>query len=314
MKYLVVWLKWLLMGMCDVIPGVSGGTIAFITWIYDELLDALHGFNMHTLYVLSRGGVREAWKMIHWNFLVSLFLGIVIAIVTLANVVTYLLEVYPSFVWAFFSWLILASVVLLRKMLGSKKMIYILWILLWWAIWFAITSLPALSFGDNLWSLFAAWAIAIIAMILPGISGSYILLILGKYNYVLWLVSDSTTALSTGDIASIPYIALGVFVLWIVIWLLLFSRVLWWIKEHYHDQMIVVLMWFMLWAMQAIRPWKQTISTYVDSHGLEKPLIQQNVLWPNTEALLYGLLFALLGVVIMLGIQYAVSYKSHDKK
>jgi putative membrane protein len=121
MRYFGVWLKGLLMGACDVIPGVSGGTIAFITGIYDELLDALHGFNMNTLYLLFKGDIRGVWKAIHGNFLASLVLGIVVAIATLATLITYLLETYPSFVWAFFTGLILASVLLLRQMLRQKK-------------------------------------------------------------------------------------------------------------------------------------------------------------------------------------------------
>ncbi len=290
------------MGACDVIPGVSGGTIAFITGIYDELLDALHGFTMDTLYLLFTWDIRGVWKAIHGNFLSALVLGIVVAIGTLATLITYLLETYPSFVWAFFTGLILASIVVLWQMIRHKKWIYILWLIIWWFIWFAITSLPALSLGDGLWSLFAAGAIAIIAMILPGISGSYLLLILGKYSEVLWLVVDSVDALRAGSLGNIPLVPLAVFVLGIVLWLGIFSRILRWIKEYYHDQMVVVLMGFMLWALQTIWPWKQTVSTYLDRHGVEKALIQENILRPNTEALLWGMWFAMMGVVIMLGI------------
>lgn len=290
------------MGACDVIPGVSGGTIAFITGIYDELLDALHWFNMDTLYLLFKGDLRGAWKAIHGSFLLALVLGIVVAIWTLATLITYLLETYPSFVWAFFSGLIIASVGVLWQMIHQKKPLYILWLILWWLIWRAITSLPALSLGDGLWSLFAAWAIAIIAMILPGISGSYLLLILGKYSEVLWYVVDSVDALRAWSIGDIPFVPLAVFILGIVLWLWVFSRILRWVKEHYHDQMVVTLMWFMLWALQTIWPWKQTVSTYLDRHGVEKALIQENILRPNTDALLWGVWFAVLGVIIMFGI------------
>lgn len=288
------------MGACDVIPGVSGGTIAFITGIYDELLDALHGFNMQTLRLLLQGDVRAVWHAIHGNFLWSLTLGIVVAIGAFATLITYLLDTYPSFVWAFFTGLILASVFVLRRMIYHKKWIYLVWLVLWWSIWRAVTSLPALSLGDGLWSLFVAGAIAIIAMILPGISWSYLLLILGKYSEVLWYVVDSVAALRAASLGDIPFVPLMVFIAWVVIWLGIFSRVLWWVKEHYHDQMVVTLMWFMLWALQTIWPWKQTVSTYLDRHGIEKPLIQENVLRPNTEALLWGLWFATIGVVIML--------------
>jgi len=304
MRYFWVWLKWLLMGACDVIPGVSGWTIAFITGIYDELLDALHGFNMDTLYLIFKWDVRGAWKAVHGNFLSALFFGIIVAIGTFASLVTYLLEMYPSFVWAFFMGLILASVVLLWQMIRFKKWIYIIWIILWWTIWWAITSLPALSLGDGLWSMFFAGAIAIIAMILPGISGSYLLLIMGKYSEVLWLVVDSVDALRLGSIGDVPFVPLVVFVAWIVLWLGVFSRVLRWVKEYYHDQMVVVLIGFMLGALQTLWPWKQTVSTYLDRHGIEKSLIQENIMRPNTEALLWGLGFAAVGMMIMLGIYY----------
>jgi putative membrane protein len=304
MRYFGVWLKGLLMGACDVIPGVSGGTIAFITGIYDELLDALHGFNMDTVYLLFKRDIRGVWKAIHGNFLLSLVLGIVVAIATLATLITYLLETYPSFVWAFFTGLILASVVVLWYMIRDKKWQYVLWLLLWWLIGYAITSLPAFSLGGGLWSLFFAGAIAIIAMILPGISGSYLLLILGKYSEVLWYVVDSVDALRTGSLWDIPFVPLAVFIAGIIVWLGIFSRILRWVKEHYHDQMVVVLMWFMLGTLQTIWPRKQTVSTYLDRHGIEKPLIQENVLRPNTEALLWGLWFAGLWVVIILAVYY----------
>lgn len=306
MRYLVVWVKWFLMGICDVIPGVSGGTIAFITGIYDELLDALHGFNMHTLRLLFQWDIRGVWKAIHGNFLWSLVLGIVFAIGTFASLITYLLETYPSFVWAFFTGLILASVVLLWKMIYQKKWTYVFWLMVWWSIGWAITSLPALSLGDGLWSLFFAGAIAIIAMILPGISGSYLLFIMGKYSEVLWYVVDSVDALRTFSFGDIPFVPLSVFILGIILWLGVFSRILRWIKEYYHDQMVFVLMGFMLGALQTIWPWKQTVSTYLDRHGVEKALIQENIIRPTTEALLWGVGFASVGVLVMLGMSYAM--------
>lgn len=312
-KSVAVFLRWLLMGACDVVPWVSGWTIAFITGIYDELLDALHGFNVNTLSLVFTWDIRGAWRAIHGKFLLSLFLWIIVAIGTLATVITYLLETYPSFVWAFFTGLILASVVVLWWMIHYKKYIYILWLILGWVIGFAVTSLPHLSLGDGTWSLFVAGSVAIIAMLLPWISGSYLLLIMGKYSDVLWLVVDSVTALRAWDFLAIPYVPLLVFVAWIVLWLLVFSRILWWIKEHYHDQMVVVLMWFMLGALKAIRPRKETVETYVDRHGVEQPLIQQNVLWPDISSLLLWLFFVFVGIGVMLGIHYVITKTSRKR-
>ena len=312
-KSIAVFLRWLLMGACDIIPWVSGWTIAFITWIYDELLDALHGFNIDTLYLVFSWDFRGAWRAIHGNFLFSLFLWIIVAIVTLATIITYLLETYPSFVWAFFTGLILASVAVLSWMIRYKKHVYIVWLILGGIIGFAVTSLPHLSLGDWLWSLFIAGAIAIIAMLLPWISGSYLLLIMWKYSDILWLIIDGVAAMRAWDFLSVPYIPLFVFVAWIVLWLLVFSRILRRIKEHYHDQMVVVLMWFMLGALKAIRPRKETIETYIDRHGVEQPLIQQNVLWPNISSLWLWLLFVFVGVVVMLWIHYIIKKTPHKK-
>jgi len=295
------------MWACDVVPGVSGWTIAFITGIYDEFLDALHGFNMDTLYLLSKGNFAAVWKAIHGSFLLSLFFGIIVAIGTLATLITYLLHTYPSFVWAFFVWLILASVFVLWQMIRRKSRSYILWLVLGWLVGYIVTSLPVLSLGDGLWGLFLAGSIAIIAMLLPGISGSYLLLIMGKYSEVLGLVVDSVDGLRSFSLGDIPYLPLFVFIVWIILWLLIFSRILRRIKEHYHDQMVVTLMWFMLWALQTLRPWKETVSTYVDRDGIEKPLIQQNVWWPDSEALLHGLGFVFLGMLLMLVVYYGVS-------
>jgi putative membrane protein len=294
------------MGACDVIPGVSWWTIAFITGIYDELLDALHGFNMDTLYLLSKGKFSDVWKSIHGNFLISLFLGISIAIASLATLITYLLSVYPSKVWAFFFWLILASVVVLWQMIRRKRWLYVVWLIVWLLIWWGVTSLPALSLWDGLWSFFIAGFVAIVAMLLPGISGSYLLLIMGKYSEVLWLVVDSVDALRIFSLWDIPYIPLTIFLVGIILGLLFFSRILRWIKEHYHDQMVVTLIGFMLWALQTLWPRKETVSTYLDRYGVEQPLIQQNILWPNIEALSRWLGFALFGMSLMLGVYYAI--------
>jgi putative membrane protein len=171
-------------------------------------------------------------------------------------------------------------------------------------VWWGITSLPALSLWDWVWSLFVAGSIAIIAMILPGISGSYLLLILGKYTEVLWYVVDAVDAIVGFSFGEIPFFPLTIFVLGVILWLGGFSRLLWWVKQRYHDQMVVILIGFMLWALQTLRPRKETVSTYMDRYGVEQPLIQQNVLWPNSEALYIWIGFAALGMVLMLGIHY----------
>lgn len=307
MKNLIVFLKWVLMWSCDVIPWVSWWTIAFITWIYDKLIDSLYWFNLKTLKLVFKWKIKEAWKAINWWFLLSVFCWIVVAILTLAKLISFLLSQYPSFVWSFFFWLVLASVIILIKSLKNWfKKIYLMWLVIWALIWLLLTSLPSIHLWNSNVALFFSWAVAIMAMILPWISGSYILLILWQYQNVLWYVVDFT---SRNRSAIIPLI---IFVLWCVIWLILFSKFLHWVKAKWHDQMVVVLTWFILWSLQKIRPRKEIIQTYVDSKWVEQPLIQKNILpifWEYKSVILC----IILALIWFLAV-WAINYFSKQKK
>lgn len=284
------------MGTCDVIPGVSGGTIAFITGIYDELIDSLNAFNLMTLKLLLQGKIAQVWKRIHGNFLLSVFGGIFVAIFSLAKLIHYLLEIYPVFVWAFFFGLILASVLILRKTLKKYRYIYVLFLIIWIAIGYYLTSLPVFNLGSGNLTMFGSGAIAIIAMILPGISGSYILLILGQYQEVL------------GNVVSFVWgnwwalIPLVIFMLGAIVWLLGFAKILHWVKSNRHDQMVVVLIWFIIWSLNKIWPWKETLETFTDRHGEIVPLVQKNVLpvWGNDVLLAIGFSIVGFGIVVMI--------------
>jgi len=263
------------MWTCDVIPWVSGWTIAFITWIYDKLIDSLYGFNLKTLKLVFKWKFKEARNSINWWFLVALFLWILVAVLTLAKLISFLLSNYPSYVWAFFFWLVISSVIILVKSLKNGfKWSYLLWLLVWAAIWFVLTSLPIMNLWNGNLTLFVSWAIAIMAMILPWISGSYILLILWQYQNVLGYVVELT---SRNWSTIVPLI---IFALWCMVWLILFSKLLHWVKEKWHDQMVLVLTWFIIWSLQKLWPWKETVETYLDSHWAEQPLVQNNI-WPS---------------------------------
>lgn len=281
------------MWTCDVIPWVSGGTIAFITWIYDDLIDALYAFNKKTLKLLLKWKIKEAWKAINGNFLVLLFWGIFVAIFTFAKLINYLLFTYPSFVWAFFFWLILASAIILRKSLKKKKTIYLLFLLIGLIIWYYLVSLPAINLWTGLLTMFFSWFIAIIAMILPGISGSYILVILWQYQEVL----SKVVAIVEWNFQAI--IPLLIFIVWAVIWILSFAKLLHWIKSKWHDQMVVVLIWFILGSLNKIWPWKETVQTYLDSHGVEQPLVQTNIIPSWGMDVVWCVALAILGFLIV---------------
>ena len=298
MKKLLVFLKWILMWTCDVIPWVSGWTIAFITWIYDELIDSLYAFNGKTLKLFLQWKIKKVWKEINGNFLVLVFGGIFVAIFTLAKLISYLLITYPSFVWAFFFGLILASAIILRKSIKKFKIIYFLFLIVGTLVWYYLTSLPVFNLGSGNLTMFASGAIAIIAMILPGVSGSYILLILWQYQEVLWNV----VAIVDWNLNAI--IPILIFIGWAVVGLISFAKLLHWIKSRWHDQMVIVLIWFILWSLNKIWPWKETVSTFLDRHGEMQPLIQKNILplWSND--VLFAILISLSGFLIVLLIDF----------
>ncbi|HKL44103.1 MAG TPA: DUF368 domain-containing protein [Candidatus Absconditabacterales bacterium] len=298
MNRILLILKGLLMGACDVIPGVSGGTIAFITGIYDELIDSLHAFNLSNLRLLFQGKIKVFWKNINGNFLVTVFGGIVVAILTLAKLISHLLEAYPSLVWAFFFGLIVASAIILRKSIKKYKLWYLVLLAIGIFVGFMVTGLPVFNLGSGNLTMFGSGFIAIIAMILPGVSGSYILVILGQYQEVL----GNIVSLTGGNFKVI--IPIIIFIIGAIAGLISFSKLLHWIKSRWHDQMVVILIGFMLGSLNKVWPWKKTIDTFVDRHGEVQPLIQKNILPVFDSNVLYAILVAIGGFGLVLLIHY----------
>jgi len=278
MSNFLLFLKGLLMWACDVIPGISWGTIAFITGIYDELIDALHSFNLKTLKFLFTGNRKLFWKVIHWNFLVLVFWWIIISILSLVKLITFLLLAYPILVWAFFFWLILASTILIKKTIKKRTNIIAILMFTGMMVWFFVTTLPVVSLGDWYLSMFISWFFAIIAMILPGISGSYILVILWQYQDVL----SKITELVSWNVEMIGFI--GIFIGGCIVWLLSFSKLLHYLKKNRHDQLVAILMWFMLWSLNKVRPRKEVLPDSMDKH-----LLWANILPQSGQELIWGL-------------------------
>jgi putative membrane protein len=291
-EYLVIGLKGMAMGAADVVPGVSGGTIAFISGIYEELLVAISNVNLKLLKTLKSKGVKAAWQQVNGSFLLSLFSGIFISILSLAKTIKWLLENEPVLLWSFFFGLVLASIIYIGKQVKTWNFKMIILLILGTLFGYVVTILPPTNVGEiNYLFLVFAGAIASCAMILPGISGSYILLLLGAYSMVM-------TAITIRDYKIIGAVALGV-----VIGLLSFARLLKWLFLNYKNQMLIVLTGLMLGSLNKVWPWKEAISTYVDRHGATKALVEQSVSpfsFDGDSKLMFAVFFAIVGFGLIL--------------
>jgi putative membrane protein len=284
--YLVISLKGMAMGAADVVPGVSGGTIALITGIYKELIGSFSAINLGLFKILRKEGIAAAFKSVNGSFFVALLLGIAISILSLAKLFHYLIEHQPVLVWSFFFGLIIASVWLVGKRVTEWNKSTLALLIIGTLISFGITLISPANGPDTLWYLFLAGMLAFIAMILPGISGSFILLLLGAYQLVLGKVSSLLDALHPFDMGLLLNngIALGVFAVGGAIGLLSFSRVLNWMFDKYEANTLALLTGFLIGSLNKVWPWKLTTEVYVKHAGEANesvvPLVQENVL-PN---------------------------------
>lgn len=266
--YAFLTLKGMAMGAADVVPGVSGGTIAFIVGIYDELINSIKSINGESLKLFFTGKWIAFCKQINAAFLFSIILGIGISIFSLAKVITWLLTDHPVLVWAFFFGLVLASTRFVSKDIKEWNWKTILAFIVGAAVAYYITVATPAETPTNLLFIFLCGAIAICAMILPGISGSFILVLLGKYFFIM-------EAVKTFNIKIILVFAAGA-----LIGITTFSRLLSFALKHFRNITLSVLTGFMLGSLNKVWPWKETVQTYVDSHGVVKPLVETNIL-PN---------------------------------
>lgn len=295
----VVFLKGLAMGAADVVPGVSGGTIAFISGIYERLLAAIAACTPAKLLWLCQGRWRETWQAIDGNFLVVLLAGIFTSIASLARLISYLLVAWPELIWSFFFGLILVSVWLVGKQIGRWNAGTFAALIGGAVFAYLITVAVPLQWEATPVMLFLAGSIAICAMILPGISGSFILLLLGLYTTVLAAVKEFDVAL------------LAVFMLGCVAGLLCFSRLLGWLLSHVRHITLAFLTGLLIGSLNMVWPWKQTLTWRQNSQGESVPLVQEN-LWPvQYETLLgepsywqVGLALMLFAVVLVLALEW----------
>ncbi len=273
--YIIIAAKGMGMGAADVVPGVSGGTIAFITGIYEELINSIKSVNLNTIKLLLSLKFADFWKSVNGNFLLSIFLGIGTSFFSLAVLVRYLLEHHPILIWSFFFGLIIASAIVIAKKITEWKLHNFITLLIGIGIAYLITDITPAETTNAYWFLFLSGALAICAMILPGISGAFILLLLGKYEYIM-------NALSNFKLDIIAVFGMGA-----VVGLLSFSNLLSWLLQKYHNIAIALLAGFMIGSLNKVWPWKETVSTFVNRHGIEKPLDQNSIL-PQTFETITG--------------------------
>lgn len=256
------------MGAADVVPGVSGGTVAFITGIYTELLDSIKSISFNTLSVWRQQGLAAAWRSINGTFLLVLGAGILTALASLARLLHYLLAHHPEYLWSFFFGLIILSSWHVGREIRRWQADTIGLLLAGCALAAGISLAAPTEIAATPLTLVLAGSIAICAMILPGISGSFILLLMGLYPTV---------------IAAIKYFdfsTLGLFAVGAGVGLVLFSRVLSWLLHHHRQRTFALLTGFMLGSLVKIWPWKETLSTRINSKGESMPFIQVNQ-WPD---------------------------------
>jgi len=284
-------LKGVAMGAADVVPGVSGGTIAFISGIYEELLESISAVSIKTLQVLRSSGIKAAWKQINGNFLLSLLIGIAISVVSLAKSISWLLANEPVLLWSFFFGLVLASIFFIGKQITKWNVLTFIVLIGGSLSAYWITTLqPLVTENSSSLFLFIAGALAICAMILPGISGAFILVLLGAYKPVL-------EAVHSRDIDIIIIIGAGA-----IVGLLTFSRLLKWLFHHYKNLTLAILTGFVLGSLNKIWPWKRIVETKV-IEGKEIVLKEQSIspfVYGEDNQLLLAIVFAGIGFAVIL--------------
>ena len=276
-------MKGIAMGAADVVPGVSGGTIAFISGIYEELIDSINKVNLGTLKILRKEGFAAMWVSINGNFLLSLVLGIGISVLSLARLIRHSLETQPILIWSFFFGLVLASIIYVGMKIQRWNLGTILLLILGAFIGYIITTLTPQNADVTYPYVFLSGALAICAMILPGISGGYILLLLGMYKPVLDALHDK-------DFGVIAVLMAGA-----ITGLLSFSRLLKWLFDHYENLTLAILTGFIVGSLNKIWPWKEVLESEM-INGKLKILSEKSVM-PNS---FQG--DAQLGMAILMGV------------
>ncbi|AVR45915.1 DUF368 domain-containing protein [Christiangramia fulva] len=300
LDYFKITLKGMAMGAADVVPGVSGGTIAFISGIYEELIATIGGVKIELFSTWKNEGFKSMWKELNGNFIIALFAGILVSIFTLMRLANYLLENHPVLIWSFFFGLVLSSIWFVAKQIPKWNFKIVLALILGAALAYYIVSLPPMHTSSSYLFIFFSGALAICAMILPGISGAFILVLLGAYKSITEAVHDF-------DFKTIASFGIGA-----VIGLLSFSRLLKWLFEHYGNITLAALTGFIAGSLPKIWPWKEVLESA--TFGEKKVVLKEATVLPwNFEGdpqTLWAILLMIAGFLLILILESVATLNS----
>lgn len=303
--YLVITFKGIAMGAADVVPGVSGGTIAFISGIYEELIESIDKVNLSVIKIWKQDGFKAAWNSFNGNFLLALFSGIAISILSLAKIIKWLLHNEPILLWSFFFGLVLASILYIAKQIKDWSVKLVIAIIITSIISFYITLAEPFASPDSPYYLLFCGFIAIIAMILPGVSGAFILLILGAYQTAIDTINNLRDGLLNGNMelfkdALLKFVLLAVGA---IIGLKVFSKALNWMFKHHKNLTLAILTGFMIGSLNKIWPWKEVLKTRLNSEGEVVTLLDKSILptsYTGDNELVMAIVFIVIGFAVIL--------------
>ncbi|REG87243.1 DUF368 domain-containing protein [Winogradskyella sediminis] len=313
--YLVITFKGIAMGAADVVPGVSGGTIAFISGIYEELIESIDKVNLTVFNIWKKEGFKTAWKSINGNFLLALFSGIAISILSLSKLIKWLLHHEPVLLWSFFFGLVLASILYIAKQIKGWSLTLIAAIIITTILSFYITKAEPFASPDSPFYLIFCGFIAIIAMILPGVSGAFILLILGAYQTAIDTINNLRDGLLNGNMelfkdALLKFTLLGVGA---IIGLKVFSKALNWMFKHHKNLTLAILTGFMIGSLNKIWPWKEVIKTRINSEGEIVTLLDRSIsptAYVGDNELVMAIVFIIVGFATILILESLGKHKN----
>ncbi|WP_282050906.1 DUF368 domain-containing protein [Maribacter aquivivus] len=296
--YTFISLKGMAMGIAELVPGVSGGTIAFVTGIYEEFITSINNVNLTTLKVLKEEGFKKFWEKLNGNFLLALAIGMMISILTLSKAIAWLLEEHTIVTWAFFFGLVLASVIFVAKSIKRWNVLAIVLFIIGTVSAFYITTLPPSTSSGSLPYIFLSGAVAICAMVMPGISGAFILVLMGSFKTVLGALNEKDFGI------------LITFIFGIIFGILSFARVLKWMFTNYKDATLAILTGFILGSLNKIWPWKYIIE--VIKIGKKEIVVDENIspfAFQGDNQLTFAIVAAVIGFSLIFILEKSASKK-----
>lgn len=313
--YFLLWCKGLAMGAADVVPGVSGGTIAFISGIYEELLQTIDGFKLKLFQDIKRNGFLPIWHSSNASFFLVLVFGIFTSVLTFAKIISGLLEAYPILVWSFFFGLIVASIWIIARQITLWRPLSVLTFLMGAVVSYGVTAVEPLGTTDSYWFLFIAGFLAIIAMILPGISGAFILLLLGAYEGVLQTLNNLRSGFVNGhgDLFWQSFLKIIIMVAGAIVGIKVFSGILNWMFKHHKNLTLALLTGFMVGSLNKIWPWKKVLTWHLNSQNKKVPLLEKSIspfAYEGNNQLLWAAILAGIGFLLILVLE-KLAHKKH---